>query len=59
LRAAFYWQPIARVVIARNSSFAYKGKSIDIKQVGRELAVRYVLKAVCARPPTACALPAG
>ena len=26
------------------SSFAYKGKSIDIKQVGRELAVRYVLE---------------
>jgi adenylate cyclase len=44
LCAAFYWQPIARVVIARNSSFAYKGKSIDIKQVGRELAVRYVLE---------------
>jgi TolB-like protein len=44
LCAAFYWQPIARVVIVRNSSFACKGKSIDIKQVGRELAVRYVLE---------------
>jgi TolB-like protein/Tfp pilus assembly protein PilF len=31
-------------VIARNSSFVYKGKSIDIKQVGRELGVRYVLE---------------
>ena len=31
-------------VIARNSSFTYKGKSIDIRQVGRELGVRYVLE---------------
>ena len=31
-------------VIARNSSFTYKGKSVDIKQVGRELGVRYVLE---------------
>jgi TolB-like protein/class 3 adenylate cyclase/Tfp pilus assembly protein PilF len=31
-------------VIARNSSFMYKGKAIDIKQVGRELGVRYVLE---------------
>jgi adenylate cyclase len=31
-------------VIARNSSFAYKGKAVDIKQVGRELGVRYVLE---------------
>ena len=31
-------------VIARNSSFAYKGKPIDLKQVGRELGVRYVLE---------------
>src|SRR5579863_4617008 len=31
-------------VIARNSSFAYKGKTIDPKQVGRELGVRYVLE---------------
>jgi adenylate cyclase len=30
-------------VIARNSSFQYKGKSVDIRQVGRELGVRYVL----------------
>jgi len=31
-------------VIARNSSFAYKSKSPDIRQVGRELGVRYVLE---------------
>jgi TolB-like protein/class 3 adenylate cyclase len=31
-------------VIARNSSFAYKGKAVDIKQVGRELGVGYVLE---------------
>src|SRR5215475_2974303 len=31
-------------VIARNSSFFYKGKSPDIRQVGRELGVRYVLE---------------
>ncbi|RWD40298.1 BTAD domain-containing putative transcriptional regulator [Mesorhizobium sp.] len=31
-------------VVARNSSFAYKGRSIDIKQVGRELGVRYVVE---------------
>jgi TolB-like protein/class 3 adenylate cyclase len=31
-------------VIARNSSFTYKGKAVDIKQVGHELGVRYVLE---------------
>jgi adenylate cyclase len=31
-------------VIARNSTFAYKGRAIDVKQVGRELGVRYVLE---------------
>jgi adenylate cyclase len=31
-------------VIVRNSSFTYKGKAVDIKQVGRELGVRYVLE---------------
>ena len=31
-------------VIARNSSFAYKGKAVNVKQVGRELGVRYVLE---------------
>jgi adenylate cyclase len=34
----------ALFVIARNSSFSYKGKSPDIRQVGRELGVRYVLE---------------
>jgi adenylate cyclase len=32
------------VVIARNSSFTYKGRAVDVKQVGRELGVRYVLE---------------
>ncbi len=31
-------------VIARNSSFTYKARSVDVKQVGRELGVRYVLE---------------
>jgi TolB-like protein len=31
-------------VIARNSSFTYKGKPVDVKQVGLELGVRYVLE---------------
>ena len=31
-------------VIARNSSFTYKGRPVDVKQVGRELGVRYVLE---------------
>jgi adenylate cyclase len=31
-------------VIARNSTFTYKGKTLDVKQVGRELGVRYVLE---------------
>jgi TolB-like protein len=31
-------------VIARNSSFAYKGRSIDIRQIARELGVKYVLE---------------
>jgi TolB-like protein len=36
----FHWL----FVIARNSSFTYKGKAVDVKQVGRELGVRYVLE---------------
>ncbi|MBE9554197.1 MAG: tetratricopeptide repeat protein [Proteobacteria bacterium] len=32
------------LVIARNSTFVYKGRSVDVKQVGRELGVRYVLE---------------
>jgi adenylate cyclase len=31
-------------VIARNSTFTYKGQAVDVKQVGRELSVRYVLE---------------
>jgi TolB-like protein len=31
-------------VIARNSTFTYKGRAVDIKQVGRELGVRYVIE---------------
>jgi adenylate cyclase len=36
-------------VIARNSSFTFKGKAVDIKEVGRRLGVRYVLEGLCAR----------
>jgi adenylate cyclase len=31
-------------VIARNTAFTYRGKSVDVKQIGRELGVRYVLE---------------
>lgn len=31
-------------VIARNSSFTYKGRTVDVRQVGRELGVRYILE---------------
>jgi len=31
-------------VVSRNSAFAYKGKSVDLRQVGRELGVKYVLE---------------
>jgi TolB-like protein len=31
-------------VVARNSSFTYKGQAVDVKQIGRELGVRYVLE---------------
>ena len=31
-------------VIARNSSFTYKGQAVDVKQIGRDLGVRYVLE---------------
>jgi TolB-like protein len=37
------------LVIARNSSFAYKGQTIDVKQVGKELGVRYVLEGTVRR----------
>jgi len=34
----------ALFVIARNSSFTYKGRAVDVKRIGRELGVRYVLE---------------
>jgi adenylate cyclase len=34
----------ANPIIARNSSFTYKGKAVDVKQVSRELGVRYVVE---------------
>ena len=36
-------------VIARNSTFTYKGRSVDVKQAGRELGSATCLKAVCAK----------
>ena len=39
-------------VIARNSSFTYKGQAVDVKQVGRELGVRYVLEGSVRRSGT-------
>ena len=42
-------------VIARNSSFQYKGKAVDVRQVGRELGVRYVLEGSIAGMGTECA----
>ncbi len=36
-------------VIACNSSFVYKGKAVDVRHVGRELGVRYVLEGLFAR----------
>ena len=44
-------------VIARNSTFTYKGKAVDVKQVGRELGVRYVLEGSVAKAETGCASP--
>ena len=37
-------------VIARNSSFAYKGKALDVKQIARELGVRYILEGSVRKP---------
>jgi adenylate cyclase len=42
-------------VIARNSSFTYKSRAVDVKQVGRELAYVTCSKAACAKLPTGCA----
>jgi adenylate cyclase len=42
-------------VIARNSTFTYKGQAVDVKQIGRELGVRYVLEAQFAKRVRGCA----
>ncbi len=39
------------LVIARNSSFVYKGRAVDVTQVGRELGVRYVLEGSVRKAP--------
>jgi TolB-like protein len=44
-------------VIASTSSFTYKGKAVDVKWVGRELDVRYVLEGSVRKAATAFALP--
>jgi len=44
-------------VIARNSAFTYKGKPVDVKQVARELGVRYVLEGSVRKAVTGCASP--
>jgi TolB-like protein/class 3 adenylate cyclase len=41
----------ALFVIARNSSFTYKGRAVDVKVVGRELGVRYVLEGSVRKAP--------
>ena len=38
-------------VIARNSSFTYKNRNVDVKQIGRELGVRYCWKVVLGKRP--------
>ncbi len=43
------------LVIARNTAFTYKGKPLDVKTIGRELNVRYVLEGSVQRGGTACA----
>ena len=42
-------------VIARNSSFTYKGRAVDVRQVSRELGVRYVLEGSIRKAGRACA----
>ena len=44
-------------VIARNSTFSYKGKAVEVKQVSEELGVRYVLEGQCSEiSPDICQL---
>ena len=42
-------------VIARNSSFSYKGRPVDVRQVARELGVRYILGGSVRAARIACA----
>jgi hypothetical protein len=44
-------------VIARNSSFIYKGRAVDVKQIGRELGVRYVLEDYDGLSPSSAGAP--
>jgi adenylate cyclase len=41
-------------VIARNSTFAYKGKPTDVRQIARDLGVRYVLEGALGDPTSVC-----
>jgi class 3 adenylate cyclase len=43
------------LVIARNTAFTYKGKSVDVKQVGRELGVRYAVEGSVQHAGNRCA----
>ena len=49
----------ALFVIARNSSFAFEGKAVDIRTVGRELGVRYVLEGSVRRAANRVRITAG
>ena len=44
-------------VIARNSSFTYKNRAVDVKQIGRDLGVRYVLEGSLRKAAIASASP--
>ena len=41
-------------VIGRNTAFTYKGKPVDLRQIGRELNVRFVLEAAFSAPAIGC-----
>ena len=45
------------LVIARNTTFTYKGRSVNVPQIGRELGVRYVLEGSVRNPVIGSALP--
>ena len=42
------------LVIARNSSFTYKGRSVRVQEVGKDLGVKYVLEGASEKPVTEC-----